>query len=94
MNIITVATRTLQAEKKILDAGYNKEYLPIEGLDAFRAATVQLLLGSDHPAIKEVRLYRVLENGRGGGRLMEVVWGWGMHCSFAPPLHNSYMQTR
>jgi aspartate/tyrosine/aromatic aminotransferase len=38
----------------MLAAGYNKEYLPIEGLDAFRAATVDLLLGSSHPAIKEV----------------------------------------
>jgi aspartate aminotransferase len=38
----------------MLAAGYNKEYLPIEGLDAFRKATVDLLLGADHPAIKEV----------------------------------------
>jgi aspartate/tyrosine/aromatic aminotransferase len=37
----------------MLAAGYNKEYLPIEGLDGFRKATVQLLLGADHPAIKE-----------------------------------------
>jgi aspartate aminotransferase len=42
-----------QAEKKMLAAGYNKEYLPIEGLDGFRKATVQLLLGADHPAIKD-----------------------------------------
>lgn len=38
----------------MLAAGYNKEYLPIEGLDAFRKATVDLLLGSSHPAINEV----------------------------------------
>jgi aspartate/tyrosine/aromatic aminotransferase len=37
----------------MLAAGYNKEYLPIEGLDGFRKATVQLLLGADHPAIKD-----------------------------------------
>lgn len=42
----------LQAEQKMLAAGYNKEYLPIEGLDGFRKATVQLLLGADHPAVK------------------------------------------
>lgn len=46
----------LQAEQKMLAAGYNKEYLPIEGLDSFRKATVQLLLGADHPAIKENRV--------------------------------------
>jgi len=39
----------------MLAAGYNKEYLPIEGLDTFRKATVDLLLGSGNPAIKEVR---------------------------------------
>ena len=52
---------TPQAEKKIFDAKENKEYLAIEGLDAFRKATVDLLLGASHPAIKEVRL-----NGSGG----------------------------
>lgn len=40
----------------MLAAGYNKEYLPIEGLDAFRQATVQLLLGSDSAAVKEGRV--------------------------------------
>ncbi len=43
-----------QAEKKIFEAKENKEYLAIEGLESFRKATVDLLLGSDHPAIKEV----------------------------------------
>jgi hypothetical protein len=37
-----------------LSSGYNKEYLPIEGLDAFNKATAMLLLGQGHPAIKEV----------------------------------------
>lgn len=46
----------LQAEQKMLAAAYNKEYLPIEGLDAFRQATVKLLLGSDSAAIKEGRV--------------------------------------
>lgn len=45
-----------KAEQKMLAAGYNKEYLPIEGLDGFRKATVTLLLGADHPAIKDNRV--------------------------------------
>jgi aspartate aminotransferase len=45
-----------KAEQKMLAAGYNKEYLPIEGLDAFRTATVQLLLGADSKAVKEGRV--------------------------------------
>jgi aspartate aminotransferase len=39
-----------KAEAKMLAAGYNKEYLPIEGLADFRKATVELLLGAGHPA--------------------------------------------
>ncbi len=46
----------MQAEQRILASGANKEYLPIEGLDTFRKATVDLLLGAGHPAIKEVRV--------------------------------------
>lgn len=45
----------LQAEKRMIEAEENKEYLPIEGLADFRKATLQLLLGSGHPAVKEVR---------------------------------------
>jgi len=45
------------AEALILGAeGGNKEYLPIEGLPAFRAATVKLLLGEGHPAVAEGRV--------------------------------------
>lgn len=44
-----------KAEKRMLDKGENKEYLPIQGLDAFRKATVDLLLGADSAASKEVR---------------------------------------
>lgn len=36
--------------------GAPQEYLPIEGLEGFRKATVDLLLGAGHPAIKEVGL--------------------------------------
>ena len=46
----------MQAEKRMLEANENKEYLPIDGLPAFKKATVQLLLGSSHPAIKDVSL--------------------------------------
>lgn len=35
----------------------SKEYLPIQGLDSFRKATIDLLLGADHPAITEVRRF-------------------------------------
>jgi hypothetical protein len=33
----------------------NKEYLPMQGLDSFRKATVDLLLGQNHPATAEAR---------------------------------------
>ena len=36
----------------MLDSEENKEYLPIQGLEAFNKATADLLLGKDHPAIK------------------------------------------
>lgn len=38
----------------MIEAEENKEYLPIDGLADFKKATLQLLLGSGHPAIKEV----------------------------------------
>ena len=43
-----------QAEKIMLESEENKEYLPIQGLEAFNKATAELLLGQDHPAIKVV----------------------------------------
>ena len=46
----------VQAEKALIEKEENKEYLPIQGLAAFCKATAQLLLGSSHPAIKEVPL--------------------------------------
>lgn len=45
----------VQAERQMLEKGENKEYLPIQGLEAFRDATVQLLLGKGHEAITSVR---------------------------------------
>lgn len=38
----------------MLARGENKEYLPIDGLATFKKATAALLLGENHPAIKEV----------------------------------------
>ena len=38
----------------MIEAEENKEYLPIDGLADFKKATLQLLLGSGHAAIKEV----------------------------------------
>lgn len=43
-----------QAEQKMLEANYNKEYLPIEGLAEFRKATIDLMLGSNSKASQEV----------------------------------------
>ncbi|CAM6092669.1 unnamed protein product [Calypogeia fissa] len=48
-----------KAEKLMLEAADNKEYLPIEGLAAFNKATAELLLGADSPAIKEGRVATV-----------------------------------
>ncbi len=45
-----------QAEKRMLDRGDNKEYLPIEGLASFNDATAKLLLGADSALLKEVGL--------------------------------------
>ena len=44
------------AEERMLQANENKEYLPIEGLQGFRTATVDLLLGKDSKAVKENRV--------------------------------------
>lgn len=48
----------MQAEKIMLESEENKEYLPIQGLEAFNKATAELLLGKDHPAIKVPRSKR------------------------------------
>lgn len=44
-----------KAEQSMIEKGENKEYLPIQGLDSFRKATVDLLLG-DCPAVAEGRV--------------------------------------
>nr|QKY14843.1 aspartate aminotransferase (AATC) [Polytomella parva] len=57
-----------KAEKIIFEKNENKEYLPIDGLPAFRQATVTLLLGEGHPAIKEGRT-AVIQSLSGTGSL-------------------------
>lgn len=42
----------VQAEKIMIDSEENKEYLPIQGLEAFNKATADLLLGQGHAATK------------------------------------------
>uniref|UniRef100_A0A7S0RL76 aspartate transaminase n=1 Tax=Pyramimonas obovata TaxID=1411642 RepID=A0A7S0RL76_9CHLO len=44
-----------KAETIMMEKGENKEYLPMSGLPAFRKATLDLLLGAEHPAIAEGR---------------------------------------
>ena len=48
-----------QAERKMLEADYDKEYLPMQGLAEFNAATTELLLGADSAAVKEGRVATV-----------------------------------
>ena len=38
----------------MLERGEYKEYLPIDGLAAFKKATATLLLGAGNPALSEV----------------------------------------
>lgn len=45
-----------KAEQRMLAAGDNKEYLPIQGLQAFNSCTVELLLGKGNPAVAQGRV--------------------------------------
>ena len=45
-----------KAEKLVLDANYDKEYLPIAGLPEFRALVPKLLFGSESKALSEGRI--------------------------------------
>lgn len=40
----------------MLEADENKEYLPIQGLSSFNAATTELLFGKDNAAISQGRV--------------------------------------
>ena len=45
-----------EVETNLLTKAEDHEYLPIDGLAAFNAASIQLLLGEDHPAVREGRV--------------------------------------
>ncbi|CAL8465616.1 g5152 [Coccomyxa elongata] len=57
-----------KAEKIMLESEENKEYLPIQGLEAFNKATAELLLGADNAAVKEGRV-ATLQSLSGTGSL-------------------------
>eukprot|EP00873_Tetraselmis_striata_P039256 jgi/Tetstr1/459520/TSEL_004887.t1 len=63
--VLKVVTK---AEEKMLAKAENKEYLPIDGLPAFKKATADLLLGADCPAIAEGRV-ATLQSLSGTGSL-------------------------
>ena len=48
-----------RAETMMLAAGHDKEYLPMQGLAEFNAATVELLLGKDSEAVRDDRVATV-----------------------------------
>jgi aspartate/tyrosine/aromatic aminotransferase len=54
LDVVKKAEQLLVA--KSVDNSNNKEYLPIDGLPAFRAATVKLILGPQSAAAKEGRV--------------------------------------
>eukprot|EP00245_Coleochaete_scutata_P001621 TRINITY_DN11_c0_g2_i1.p1 TRINITY_DN11_c0_g2~~TRINITY_DN11_c0_g2_i1.p1 ORF type:complete len:416 (+),score=95.35 TRINITY_DN11_c0_g2_i1:154-1401(+) len=59
-----------KAERRMLERGDNKEYLPIEGLAEFNKATSDLLLGFNHPATKQGKVATVQAlSGTGALRL-------------------------
>ena len=55
------------AERRILDAGGAKPYLPMEGDAACRAQVARLLLGDEHPAIAAGRVATIQTVGSSGG---------------------------
>jgi len=59
-----------KAEAIMMEKAENKEYLGMDGLPAFKKATLDLLLGADHPAIAEGRAIAVQSlSGTGSLRL-------------------------
>ena len=48
-----------QAEKRMIEADYDKEYLPMQGLAEFNEATRKLLLGEGSAAVAESRVATV-----------------------------------
>jgi len=57
-----------KAEVKMMEKAENKEYLPIDGLPAFKKCTAELLLGADSSIIKEGKI-ATLQSLSGTGSL-------------------------
>ncbi len=64
---LPVLPSVMQAESHILAAGGPKGYLPMEGDAACRAEVAKLLLGADHPAIRQGRVASIQTVGSSGG---------------------------
>jgi hypothetical protein len=70
------------AEKEMLAKGYDKEYLPMQGLAEFNTATAELLLGKDSEVIANKRIATVQSlSGTGSLRV-----GAAFIQKFLPPV--------
>ena len=70
-----------EAETRLLASGVDKEYLPIDGLAAFNAATARLLLGEASPALEAGRVATI--QGLSGTGSLRV--GAAFLAKFQPP---------
>jgi aspartate/tyrosine/aromatic aminotransferase len=78
----------LKAEKQIVESCLDKEYLAIDGLPAFREASIALLLGKNSNAIKEKRI-ATCQGLSGTGCLRLAVEFYRMFVDVATPCYNS-----
>lgn len=75
------------------DESLNHEYLPVLGLDDLSSAATKMLLGNDHPAIKENRAFGVQGlSGTGdlrvGAEMLCKVLGFKTYCISRPTWEN------
>jgi aromatic-amino-acid transaminase len=64
---IPVLDSVKRAEKRVVDAGGAKPYLPIEGAANFRSAVQSLLFGPAHEAVTSGRIATIQSVGSSGG---------------------------
>ena len=64
---IPVLDSVKRAEKRVVDAGGAKPYLPIEGAANFRSAVQSLLFGATHEAVTSGRIATIQSVGSSGG---------------------------
>jgi aromatic-amino-acid transaminase len=64
---IPVLDSVKRAEKRVVDAGGAKPYLPIEGAANFRTAVQALLFGPSHEAVTSGRIATIQSVGSSGG---------------------------